>query len=94
MPLAATWMQLEIIILSEVSQKEKATWYRLYVESKLWHKRTYLWDRVTDIKNRLIAAKGKGVEGKMEWEFGVSMDKQQGPIVQHRELCSLSYDKP
>ena len=30
----------------------------------------------------------------MEWEFGVSMDKQQGPIVQHRELCSLSYDKP
>ena len=25
MPFVATWMQLEVIILSEVSQKEKAT---------------------------------------------------------------------
>ena len=35
MPLAATWMDLEIIMLSEVSQR-KATiiWYHLYVESK------------------------------------------------------------
>ena len=32
MPSTATWMQLEIIILSEVSQKE-----RDYVESKIWH---------------------------------------------------------
>ena len=27
MPFAATWMDLEIIILSEVSQKEKDTYY-------------------------------------------------------------------
>ena len=35
MPLAATWMDLEIIILSEESQKEKDkyTQYYLYVES-------------------------------------------------------------
>ena len=34
MPFAATWMQLEIIILSEVSQtKKNITWYHLYVES-------------------------------------------------------------
>ena len=42
MPFEATWMQLEIVILSEVSQKEKdkynTTWYHLYVESKIWHK--------------------------------------------------------
>ena len=35
MPFAATWIQLEIIILSEVNQKEKDIWYHLYVESKI-----------------------------------------------------------
>jgi len=36
MPFAATWMDLEVIILSEVSQteKENITRYCLYVESK------------------------------------------------------------
>ena len=35
MPFAATWMDLEIIILSEVSQtKTNAICYHLYVESK------------------------------------------------------------
>ena len=33
MPFAATWMDLEIIILSEVSQTQKDK-YHLYVESK------------------------------------------------------------
>ena len=35
LPFAATWMDLEIIILSEVSQtKTNIIWYHLYVESK------------------------------------------------------------
>ena len=35
----ATWMNLEIIILSEVSQKKTNTvWYHLHVESKIQHK--------------------------------------------------------
>ena len=37
MPFAATWMDLEIIVLSEVSQTEKDKYhiiYQLYVESK------------------------------------------------------------
>ena len=43
-----------------------------------------------------------GVWGGMEWEVGVSrcklfiyrMDKQQGLTVEHKELYSISYDKP
>ena len=35
MPFVATWMNLEIIILSEVSQRENDKCHRLYVDSKL-----------------------------------------------------------
>ena len=34
MPFTATWMQLEIFILREVSQSERL-WYHLQVESKV-----------------------------------------------------------
>ena len=43
MPFSATWMDLEIIVLDEVRQRKTSTiWYHLYVESKIWHKWTYL----------------------------------------------------
>ena len=53
----------------------------------------------TDTENRLVVAEGGG--GGVDWEFGISkcklltyrMDKQ-GPTVQHRELYSISCDKP
>ena len=32
MPFPATWMDLQIIILSEVKSKTNATWYHSYVE--------------------------------------------------------------
>jgi len=40
LPFAATWMDLEGITLSEISQTKKinTVWYRLYVESKNWNK--------------------------------------------------------
>ena len=56
------WMDLEIIILSEVSQTNTNTiWYYLYVESKMRHTWTYLWNknRLTDVDNRLVVAKGE-----------------------------------
>ena len=39
-PFAATWIDLEIIILRKISETEKDNiiWYRLYVESKIRHK--------------------------------------------------------
>ena len=39
MTVAATWMDLDIIIISEVSQRKINTiWYHLLVESKIWYK--------------------------------------------------------
>ena len=71
-------MQVEIITLREVRKRKTNTiWYHLYVESKIWHKRTYLQDRnrLTDIKNRLVFAKGEEVGGGMEWEVRGSIGK-------------------
>ena len=58
--------------------------------------------RFTDAENRLVVAKVEGAGGGKDWEFGISSckllykgwDKQQGPTVQHKELCSISYYKP
>ena len=58
-------------------------------------------NRFMDIENRFVADKGEGVEGK-QWEFEVSrckllyyvMDKQQCHKIWHRELYSVSCDKP
>ena len=39
MPFAATWTELETVILSEVSQKEKDKYHDItYLESNIWHK--------------------------------------------------------
>ena len=40
MAFAATWMDLEIITLNKISQKEKDNYnmIHLYVESKIWHR--------------------------------------------------------
>ena len=62
---AATWMDLEIIILGEVSQTN-IKWNCLYVESeKKWYKWTYLQNRKrpTDIENKFIVTKGESGQG-------------------------------
>ena len=54
MPFAATWMDLEIIIPSVVSQRKPNTvLYHLNVKSKIWYNGTNLWDRnrFTDTEN-------------------------------------------
>ena len=76
MPFAATWMQLEMIVLDEVGHKDK-------------HYLTYMWNRKSDtnepiwetetvmsIENKAVTAKGEGIREEREWEAGVSRCKR------------------
>ena len=98
MPLAATWMQLEILIVSERSQrKTNVMWYPLYVESKIQRKSIYLHNknRLTDIENSLVVAKREGRTGSSglaDANHYTENGSQQGPTVEHREWYSISCD--
>ena len=72
------WMQLEMIILSEVNQKEKGTYRMIYVESKIWNRWICLWNRnrIRDIENRLVLSKAQVGWRGLNWEFGISRSKQ------------------
>ena len=58
---AATWMDVEIVILREVSQTQKDKYHMIYVESKKWYKWIYSQNRnsVTDVENKLMVTKGE-----------------------------------
>ena len=76
MSFAATWMDLEIIILSEISQrKTDIRWYCLYAEfKKKRYKWTYLQKRNRLTENELMVP-GGGEEkgGGIDWEVGIDM---------------------
>ena len=76
MPFAATWMNLEFIILNEVTEGNK--YYvicHLHVESKKYYNCIYLQNRnrLTDIENKLMFTKGDSDGG--------GRDKSQGLTV-------------
>ena len=59
---AATWMGLEIILLSEIRKRKKIVYINVYMWNlKKGYKRTYLQNRnrVTDIKNKLKVIKSE-----------------------------------
>ena len=61
MPFAARWMDLDIILLSEVSQtKIDIIWYHLYPESKkkMIQMNLQNGERLTDTENKLMVTKG------------------------------------
>ena len=99
---AATWMDLEMIMLSEVSQtKTNITLYHLYVESKKNDTNELVYKTEIDSqtqKTNLRLPNGKGV-GDKSGTWGkhtnttiYNIDKQQGPTVQHRELYSIFWE--
>ena len=64
MPFAATWMDLKILIPSEVSQKETNIIYHLYVKSKIWYKWTYNKTEIDSQRKQTYGHKrGKGWGG-------------------------------
>ena len=77
MPFVATWMDLEIIILSEVSQKEKDKYMisllcgiENMMQMNLGNR-----NRISVVGNRLVVAKGEGSGRGLDWEFGISRCK-------------------
>ena len=79
MPFAATWMQLEILILSEVSQKEKEKYHMIQLRFGMYHMEQKNWPTKQKRTHRHIEQTyacqgGKGKSG-MNWEFGVSRCK-------------------
>ena len=70
LPFAATWMELEGIMLSEIRQrKTNIVWYHLHVESKKYNKSVNKTNkqtksRLTDIENKLVVTSGERERGR------------------------------
>ena len=76
MPFAATWMDLKIVILSEVNQAEKDEYCMTALMCgilKKWYKWTYLQNRnrVKDVENNLMVTRGEG--GRDKWKIGMDI---------------------
>ena len=69
MSFVATWTDLEIIMLSEVSQaKANIMWYHLYVEPKKNGTNEFIDNRLTDIVNKLMITKGEKGDKLEIWD--------------------------
>ena len=66
---AVTWIDLGIIILSEVSQKEKDTYDITYIWNLKYDANEHIYETETD--NRLVT-KGEGGEGGMIGSLGLA----------------------
>ena len=73
MPFAETWMDLEIIILSEVSQTEKDKYDIAYMWNLKKQKRYMQMNLFTrqkqthDLENELMVTRGGRVGGSVDW---------------------------
>ena len=75
MPSAATWMDLEIVILIEVRQRKTNIFWYLYMWNlKKWYKWTYLQNRnrVTDVENKLMVTSSWVEMDKLgDWDWHI-----------------------
>ena len=75
MPFAATWMELETLILSEVSQKEKDQipydityiWKLKYSKNEPFHRK-----ETHGLGEQICGCQGGGRGSGMDWESGVN----------------------
>ena len=105
-----TWMDLVIVTLSKISQRKTNSYDIAYMwHLKIWYKWIYLQNRnrVTDVENKCMVAKGERKGGGIKWEFGidtytllwnrVSLVAQRAknqPVVQETWVWSLDWEDP
>ena len=104
MAFAAPWMDLETVILSEVSQRRRSIiWHHLYVESKVWHEWTYLQNRTRVINggNKLTITEGKvgDKSGDYDWRTHITIFSggsvvKNLPAMQDTQVWSLGWEDP
>ena len=99
MPFAAMWMNLQSVILSEVSQAEQEKYHmtslicgilKEIIQMNLLTKQK----ETQDLENELMVVGGSG--GQRVWDGHVHTamfrtGDQEGLIVQHMELCSIMW---
>ena len=78
MPFAATWIDLEMIILSEVSQKEKDRYHlislRHGIQNMTQTNISIKQKQIHRYRKEIYACQGGGCRGK-DWEFGIGRGK-------------------
>ena len=107
MSFEAKWMDLEIIILSEVSQTKKDIICPSYDIPYRWNLTRNDTNELTNKREResqtqrtnlwLLGRRMGGMDSQGMWDGHTytaifKMDNQQGPPVQHREFCSMLCD--
>ena len=74
MPFNETWMDLEIVIMTEVSQRKTNTVYHLYVESKKrGTNRPIKKKKLANTKQKKGCQRGKVVQGGVNQVLGINM---------------------
>ena len=75
MPFAATWMDLEIIILSNSDRERQIPYDITYTWNLQYDTNELIYKTETDSQTERMVAKGEGGRGRMHWEFGISRCK-------------------